>query len=98
MIRSFAGRATEDVFDGRETRQARQRLPVSIGSVARRKLAQINRAGDLRELSIPPGNRLERLAGDREGQHGIRINGKRWRKTRWGNSTPTGEGSAGKIE
>lgn len=74
MIRSFADRATEDIFDGRETRQARQRLPVSIWPVARRKLTQINRTGDLRELSIPPGNRLERLAGDREGQHSIRIN------------------------
>lgn len=74
MIRSFADGATEDIFDGRETRQARRRLPVSIWSVARRKLTQINRAGDLRELSIPPGNRLERLAGDREGQHSIRIN------------------------
>ena len=74
MIRSFADRATEDIFDGRETRQARRRLPVSIWPVARRKLTQINRVGDLRELSIPPGNRLERLAGDREGQHSIRIN------------------------
>ena len=74
MIRSFADGATEDIFDGRETRQARRRLPVSIWSVARRKLTQINRAGDLRELSIPSGNRLERLAGDREGQHSIRIN------------------------
>ena len=74
MIRSFADRATEDIFDGRETRQARRRLPVSIWPVARRKLTQINRVGDRRELSIPPGNRLERLAGDREGQHSIRIN------------------------
>ena len=74
MIRSFADRATEDIFDGRETRQARRRLPVSIWPVVRRKLTQINRVGDLRELSIPPGNRLERLAGDREGQHSIRIN------------------------
>jgi proteic killer suppression protein len=40
----------------------------------RRKLTQLNRVQDLRELSIPPGNRLERLSGDRVGQHSIRIN------------------------
>lgn len=43
-------------------------------SVARRKLTQLNRVRDLRELSVPPGNRLERLRGDRVGQHSIRIN------------------------
>ncbi len=42
--------------------------------MARRKLTQINRVRDLRELSVPPGNRLERLSGDRAGQHSIRIN------------------------
>jgi toxin HigB-1 len=42
--------------------------------VVRRKLAQLNRVLDLVELSVPPGNRLERLRGDRAGQHSIRIN------------------------
>jgi toxin HigB-1 len=42
--------------------------------VVRRKLTQLNRVRDLVELSVPPGNRLERLRGDRAGQHGIRIN------------------------
>ena len=42
--------------------------------MARRKLTQINRVGDLRELAVPPGNRLERLRGDRAGQYSIRIN------------------------
>ena len=42
--------------------------------MVRRKLAQLNRVRDLRELSVPPGNRLERLRGDRAGQHSIRIN------------------------
>ena len=54
-----------------------KRVGVSLypyGPLPGRKLTQINRVGDLRELSIPPGNRLERLAGDREGQHSIRIN------------------------
>lgn len=74
MIRSFADQATEDVFDGAETRAARTRCPVTVWSVARRKLSQINRVRDLRELAVPPGNRLERLRGDRVGQDSIWIN------------------------
>jgi proteic killer suppression protein len=42
--------------------------------VARRKLDQLNRVRDLQELAVPPGNRLERLRGDRSGQHSIRVN------------------------
>jgi proteic killer suppression protein len=42
--------------------------------VARRKLDQLNRVRDLQELAAPPGNRLERLRGDRQGQYSIRIN------------------------
>jgi proteic killer suppression protein len=42
--------------------------------VVRRKLTQLNRVGDLLELKVPPGNRLERLRGDRRGHHSIRIN------------------------
>lgn len=74
MIRSFADQATEDIFDGRENRRVRARLPVSLWRVARRKLTQVNRVRDLRELAVPPGNRLERLVGDRAGQHSVRIN------------------------
>lgn len=62
------------MFDGRETRAARRACPPGLWRVARRKLDQINRVGDLRELAVPPGNRLERLSGDRRGQHSIRIN------------------------
>ena len=42
--------------------------------MARRKLDQINRVSDIRELAVPPGNRLERLRGSRSGQYSIRIN------------------------
>lgn len=42
--------------------------------MARRKLDQINRVRDVRELAVPPGNRLERLSGDRSEQYSIRIN------------------------
>lgn len=47
---------------------------MNIESVAMRKLAMLNRAGRLDDLRVPPGNRLERLKGDRAGQHSIRIN------------------------
>lgn len=47
---------------------------MSLWPVARRKLDQLNRARDLRDLELPPGNRLERLHGDRQGQYSIRIN------------------------
>ena len=47
---------------------------MGLWSVARRKLTQMNRVRDLRELNVPPGNRLEHLRGDRVGQHSIRIN------------------------
>ena len=74
MIRSFADQPTRDVFDGNESRRARARCPVTLWRVARRKLTQLNRVRELRELAVPPGNRLERLSGDRAGQHSIRIN------------------------
>jgi proteic killer suppression protein len=74
MIRSFKDRGTEDVFDGAETKVARKTCPPALWRIARRKLDQINRVKELRELAIPPGNCLERLRGDRVGQHSIRIN------------------------
>jgi proteic killer suppression protein len=74
VIRSFADGATEDVFNGRTTRRARRACPVTLWPVARRKLTQLNRVIDLHELNVPPRNRLERLRGDRAGQHSIRIN------------------------
>lgn len=74
VIRTFADGATEDLFNGVSTRRARQACPVALWPVARRKLTQLNRVRDLAELRMPPGNRLERLRGDRAGQHSIRIN------------------------
>ncbi len=74
MIRTFRDRATEDIFDGADTSVARKRCPPALWPVARRKLDQLNRARDLRELATPPGNRLERLHRERKGQHSIRIN------------------------
>ncbi len=74
VILSFRNRGTEDIFDGVDTRAARRVCPHSLWRVARRKLDQINRVRDVRELIIPPGNRLERLRKDREGEYSIRIN------------------------
>ena len=74
MIRGFASKATEDIWDGTASR----RLPVEIQNVARRKLRMLNNAVDIRELTVPPNNRLEKLKGDRVGQYSIRINDQ-WR-------------------
>lgn len=74
MIRSFADSATEDLFNGVDSRRARAACPRELWPTLRRKLTQLNRVRDLKELAIPPGNHLERLAGDRYGQHSIRIN------------------------
>jgi proteic killer suppression protein len=74
MIASFANAATEDIFNGRNSRNARQLLPQELRRIASRKLDQINVAAFLDDLSIPPGNRLEALKFDRKGQHSIRIN------------------------
>jgi len=74
VIVTFRDRGTEDIFEGADSRAARKRCPQSLWPVARRKLDLINRVRELDELSVPPGNRLERLRGDRRGQHSIRIN------------------------
>jgi proteic killer suppression protein len=74
MIRSFRDRGTEDVFNGRQTKAARRSCPVQLWRVAARKLDQLDSTIRLEELSVPPGNRLETLKGDRAGQWSIRIN------------------------
>ena len=60
----------ELVFKGFVSRK----LPHDIQKTARRKLLYLNDAQDLRDLLAPPGNQLEKLGGDREGQYSIRIN------------------------
>jgi len=81
MIRSFASRETEKVFNRRFSR----RLPHDIQRKARMKLEILEAAESLDDLRIPPSNRLEKLAGDREGQHSIRINKQWWICFRWHN-------------
>lgn len=74
MIRSFADRETQVIWEGRQSRK----LPADIQATARRKLRMLNNARDLIDLRVPPGNRLETLKGTRAGQHSIRINDQ-WR-------------------
>jgi len=70
MIRSFGDRLTELVFQGYSPKG----FPSDLVRTARRKLGYVDAAVDLRDLRVPPGNRLEALVGDRQGQHSIRIN------------------------
>ncbi|MDP2287924.1 MAG: type II toxin-antitoxin system RelE/ParE family toxin [Actinomycetota bacterium] len=73
MILSFADSDTEALAGGMRVRRF-----VAIEKVARRKLLQLEIAGQLDDLRIPPGNRLEQLKGKRRGQMSIRINDQ-WR-------------------
>ena len=74
LILSFADAGTKDVFDGRRTKRALQRCSPELWDVARRKLDHLNQARAIDDLRRPPGNRLEKLKGDRSGQYSIRIN------------------------
>ena len=74
MILSFKDQATEDIYDGADSRAARRALPVGVWRVAQRKLAYLNAAALLGDLRTPPGNRLQKLEGERGGKWSIRIN------------------------
>jgi len=74
VIGSFACAETRRLFIEGNCRK----LPSSIHRVAVRKLFQIHFAAQISDLSVPPGNRLEKLSGDREGQWSIRVNDQ-WR-------------------
>jgi proteic killer suppression protein len=74
MIRTFKDREAERIFG----RERSSRLPQHIQPLALRKLRMLNRAATLQDLRVPPANHLEKLYGDRAGQHSIRINDQ-WR-------------------
>ncbi|MBN1351837.1 type II toxin-antitoxin system RelE/ParE family toxin [candidate division KSB1 bacterium] len=74
MIASFKCKETEKIF----SRNYSKKFPHSIQRCSLRKLRMLNRAGNLNDLRIPPGNRLESLKGERAGQMSIRINDQ-WR-------------------
>jgi len=73
VIESFASKETEKIFLGAVSRK----LPIDIQRTARRKLLYLDDAEDLQDLQAVPGNRLEKLKGDRSGQYSIRINDQR---------------------
>jgi len=83
VIVSFADKETERLAAGQRVRRF-----TSVESIARRKLRQLDIAGRLDDLNVPPGNRLEALKGRRKGQMSIRINDQ-WRVCfRWTTAGP----------
>ena len=84
MIRGFADAATEELFDGRNTKAARQRLPRALWGRARRLLDQVQHAQQVGDLAQPPGNRLERF---RDG-YSVRVNDQYRVTFRWKDGAP----------
>ena len=77
MIESFGNRLAEDLYYDRQSRTTRG-FPPLLRRAARRKLLYLHDAAELKDLRIPPGNRLEALKGKYQGMHSIRIN-EQWR-------------------
>ena len=85
VIRTFADRDTENLFN----RLRPRRLPRDVQRPGLRKLRMLHRARTLKDLRVPPGNRLEKLKGQRAGQHSIRVNDQ-WRVCfRWADGDAT---------
>ena len=74
MIKSFRDRDAERLFQ----RKTARKLGTALQRIALRKLLILDAAGEINDLRVPPGNRLERLRGDRQGHYSIRVND-RWR-------------------
>jgi proteic killer suppression protein len=74
VIKSFKNKEIEKIFG----RFYSKKFPIDIQRAALRKIRMLNRAEDLNDLRVPPGNRLEALKGKRKGQYSIRINDQ-WR-------------------
>ena len=89
MIVSFKDQATEDIFNGVNSKSARKACPQTLWRITSRKLDQIDSVQHLDELKVPPGNRLEKLASKRKAEHCIRINGQYRICFAWGEAGPT---------
>lgn len=88
MIVTFKNQATEDIFNGKGTKDACRTCPQKLWQVAARKLDQLDSVQALEELSVPPGDRLEALSGNRKGAFSIRINEQYRICFKWGDSGP----------
>lgn len=74
MIKTFRSEATEDVFTGQDSKDARRAYPKELWSVMRRKLNMVDQARSLNDLAMLPGSRLESLKHTMPGYHSIRVN------------------------
>ncbi|WP_083911954.1 MULTISPECIES: type II toxin-antitoxin system RelE/ParE family toxin [Desulfotignum] len=92
MIYNFKNQATEDIFNGKVTKQALKICPRSIWKIASRKLDQLDSASLLDELRVPPGNQLEALQRDRKGQDSIRLNDQYRICFKWSENGPSDVG------
>ena len=88
IIISFKDQATEDIFNGKNTKVARKQCPQSLWKVATRKLDQLDSVINLEDLRVPPGNRLESLLGNRKDKFSIRINEQYRVCFKWSESGP----------
>ena len=88
MIVSFKNQATEDIFNGKNTKNTRKLCPQSLWRVSARKLDQLDSVVKLEELKVPPGNRLESLSGNRKEECSIRINDQYRVCFKWSESGP----------
>ncbi len=89
MIQSFKNKAAEDIFNGVSSKTARKICPKNLWKIAARKLDQIDSVLSLDELRIPPGNRLEALTRNRQGQYSVRINDQYRICFKWSETGPT---------
>jgi proteic killer suppression protein len=86
VIKTFKNEITEKIYQ----RQPSRKIPLDIQQVALRKLRMLNNAVSIKDLRVPPANRLEKLGGNRTGQWSIRINDQ-WRICfRWEGSDAQG--------
>ncbi|NIA19812.1 MAG: plasmid maintenance system killer protein [Xanthomonadaceae bacterium] len=89
MIESFKNIGTTDIFNGKNTKEARKVCPRSLWKIATKKLDQLDSVKYLEDLRIPPGNKLESLSGDRKGEYSIRINNQYRICFSWFDGNPT---------
>jgi len=88
MIVSFKNQATEDIFNGKNTKNARKLCPRSLWKVSTRKLDQLDSVVKSEELKVLPGNCLESLSGNRKEEFSIRINDQYRICFKWSKSGP----------